>query len=342
MSIQALCSEDTMRGSVEDCQCNSTSTTFHLRLFEGCITRIAAIMGRYSERLVSARSKSFRWPQDAEQMAVDLELELFSLEAHLDMKIKEDANCLLPGQEDILALYIARTRRDLAKQLCEMYASHLLRGGLQQPDADPIAVEWMLNRRRFDSAKILIARAIAVPRRLSIQTTFNNLFFSKFIYIQSMELLEGVESWFQNSKELGWSLSWSQRNLCDYQQAYNIDCLRLAIAGRNVLVLTSQKSDLKAAKMFSRLAVEKCAQVLQPLIAHDMDMGSESSIIDDAPILEAVKKYSLSSNIEQGQETLDAQDSRVFLEALFADLPALGQLFDFGSLPALTNEATAV
>jgi hypothetical protein len=76
-------------------------------------------------------------------------------------------------------------------------------------------------------------------------------------------------------------------------------------------------------------------------VAEGVDVGSYYSTVDDAAILESVTARSYAP-IDSGQQhALDPETTRLFFSALFADLPALEQLFDFGSLSASTQVANS-
>ncbi|PWN90970.1 hypothetical protein FA10DRAFT_128571 [Acaromyces ingoldii] len=328
ISALELCNPD---GGQRPCSCSHIASSLEhtavargptLTAYKGANSRLSAIIGRYFDRLGACRSSSFQWPYDAERMAMDLDADLMCFEASV---AQLPSAMFRMGQKEVLSLCVAALRGDVAKRLCDAFAANLLS---REKALLPEAVDWMLQRRSLDTAKALILRAVDVPRTSSLGARVSWVFFPKFVHRHTMDLLVAARRWTARQHDAEGT-------------AYLLDCLRHAIMGRNFLVLLTRRSELPAAK---RLVDEVCAHTLE-VLGTWIDGGEREEeddqrqrrltvrnaevIVNDAALMadiEARLPAPLPPNLENLDFNLDET-----LASLFADLPALEQLFGFGA-----------
>lgn len=368
-SLQTLCDEDgssiplhnrTDCGAVA-CHQATTINRPTLNAYEGAHLRIAIMSGRYYDKLNKVRLPSFQWPQDAEQMTIQMELETMSIEQSIDKLLDNHPDALSSAQRGVLSLVVNHLRRELAKRLSDAFVTKLLRLGngatrLSMSQEDGKRIQWLLQCRKLEASKTLIFMAINSPRQLSVNLP-NWIFLPKFLALQCQDLLDSVGYWLNSWKEgkiasssltilsLDNIHAMSSHQIMEKSKANLLDCLRYTLMARNFLVVFARRSDLVEVKRQTKEICEKYVAVMNPLLDRTIDIshvGASKDIVDEVCLVGAAE-FILSTYIANDAPPTPPQSMNVSelpshasldnfglddsFASLFEDLPALEQLF---------------
>jgi hypothetical protein len=273
-------------------------------------------------------------------LAHDFDFELARLEKDVEAVGQQMHGQLQHAQREVLILNVAHTRCELAKTLCEAFSTILITNGTAK-----LTIDNILERRRLDTAMSLIKKAKSVTAKLA-SCSLSWIFCPMFVHEHIIVLLDNVTPWILSPGYLNES-----------SRHYLLKCLRNILLGRNLLILLTRRNELNHAKYLVRDVCSRLEQLLTQALSgqYTEPIGDTLTVIDEESITKSFEQRLASipqnsanagdaSNLAPQQtsgQTFSQLFTPVFDEslpnfsmdeefrALFEDLPALSQLFQF-------------
>ncbi|UZJ53794.1 hypothetical protein CBS101457_003114 [Exobasidium rhododendri] len=358
-----LCSVDSEQSTSPECFSCGVTPGHHsgdlfgpaLTPFEGASVRIAALAGRYLDKLASVRSPRFQWPVDAEKIATELDSDLQSFERMISTSTAQHANLLCPAQQGVLILSVAHLKRAIAQQLYGAFGTRLVRHdvnsnvfGSAPMRVDEKTVQWLLNRRKLDAAKELIERVIGSPRQLVVGHP-NWVFVPKFIHGQAKDLLDSAMYWHRYSSSRGVQKNGAMCSTSQSQATISrgnlLTCVHYSLLARNFLVVFARRSTLSEVQRLTTDICHGCSKLLHRILQRNLNLvkvAESTHTVDEAYLVSLVAEqidHAVSTDAEiaylqdpSTQASLSQSDGGCLdideaLADFFIDLPTLERMF---------------